>query len=162
VLPDQHTSVDEALSGTPHLDVNTSFTLFQYPQNGSDEQGILTINEFQPLTPGTYIWRILLSIQTTGGTEYVESPVFGFKLVDPNSVNENLLQQAAAQQVFQILRFLIGERAEEIENQLGDFNLTSIVIDGQKVELSELYQKINQYANKVIKIENLELRSSQE
>jgi hypothetical protein len=163
VLPDQHQSVDDVLTTTPHLDVTTSWTLFQYPQNSADEQGgILRINDFQPLTPGTYVWRVILTLQTTSGTEFIQSPIFGFKLVDPSDVNENLIRQAAARQVFNILRFLIGERANEIENNLSDFSLSSIVVDGQKIELEELYNKINQYTDKVIIIENIELLSSQE
>ena len=163
VLPDQHQSVDDVLTTTPHLDVSTSWTLFQYPQNSADEQGgILRINDFQPLTPGTYVWRVILTLQTTSGTEFVQSPIFGFKLVDPSDVNENLVRQAAARQVFNILRFLIGERANEIEDKLSDFSLSGIVVDGQPIELEELYNKINQYTDKVITIENIELLSSQE
>lgn len=163
VLPDQHQSVDDVLTTTPHLDVTTSWTLFQYPQNSADEQGgILRINEFQPLTPGTYVWRVILNLQTTSGTEFVQSPIFGFKLVDPSDVNENLVRKAAARQVFNILRFLIGERANEIEDNLSDFSLSGIVVDGQPIELEELYNKINQYTDKVITIENIELLSSQE
>ena len=163
VLPDQHQTVDDVMTTTPHLDVTTSWTLFQYPQYSADDQGgRLRINEFQPLTPGTYLWRVILNLQTTSGTEYIQSPVFGFKLVDANTVNENLVKKAAAMQVFNILRFLIGERANEIENALSDFSLSGIMIDGQSIELEELYDKINQYANKVITIENIELLSSQE
>ena len=163
VLPDQHQTIDDVVTTTPHLEVETSWTLFQYPQNSADDQGgRIRVTEFQPLTPGVYIWRVILRLQTTSGTEFIQSPVFGFKLVDPNMVNENLVAQAAARQVFQILRFLIGERANEIEDALGDFSLSGIIIDGQTVELEELYNKISQYADKVITIENIELLSSQE
>jgi hypothetical protein len=163
VLPDQHQTIDDVMTTTPHLDVSTSWTLFQYPQNSADDQGgRLRVNEFQPLTPGTYLWRVILNLQTTSGTEYIQSPVFGFKLVDANTVNENLVKKAAAMQVFNILRFLIGERANELENALSDFSLSGIMIDGQPIELEELYDKINQYADKVITIENIELLSSQE
>ena len=163
VLPDIHLTPDDVLSTTPHLDVNTSYTLFQYPRDGSDDQGgKLTINEFQPLTPGTYLWRIFLSLQTNSGTEYVQSPIYGFKLVDPNTVSEYLVNQATTNQLFQILRFLIGERANEIENALGDFQLQEIVVDGRRIELHELYEKINQYTGKIITVDNIELNSSQE
>ena len=163
VLPDIHLTPDDVLSTTPHLDLNTSYTLFQYPRDGSDDQGgKLTINEFQPLTPGTYLWRIFLSIQTNSGMEYVQSPIFGFKLVDPNTVSENLVNQATTNQLFQILRFLIGERANEIENALGDFQLEGIVVDGRTIEMHELYDKINQYAGKIITVDNIELSPSQE
>ncbi len=163
VLPDQHQTVDDVMTTTPHLDLTTSWNLFQYPQNSADDQGgKLRIDEFQPLTPGTYLWRVILTLQTTSGTEFIQSPVFGFKLVDPTTVNENLVSQAAASQVFNILRFLIGERANEIEDILSDFRLSGIMIDGQSIELEELYNKINQYSDKVITIENIELLSSQE
>lgn len=163
VLPDIHLTPDDVLSGTPHLDLNTSYTLFQYPRDGTDDQGgRLQINEFQPLTPGTYLWRVIISLQTNSGTEFIESPIFGFKLVDPNSVSEYMVRQATTMQIFQILRFLIGERANEIENELGDFTLSGIVVDGRTIEMNELYEKINQYTGKVITIENIELRSSQE
>jgi len=163
VLADQHVSVDDVLSTTPHLDITTSFNLFQYPQNASDDQGgRLNILEYQPLETGTYLWRIILSLQTTSGTEFIQSPIFGFKVVDPNSVSENLVRQAAANDVFRILRFLIGDRTDEIENALADFYLSGIMVDGQPVELAELYMKISKYAGKVITIENIELLSSQE
>ena len=163
VLPDQHQTIDDVESTGALIDGNTSWTLFQYPQNSADDQGgRLMINEFQPLTPGTYLWRVILNLQTTSGTEYIQSPVFGFKLVDASTVNENLVRKAAATQVFNILRFLIGERANELENNLSDFSLSGIMIDGKLIELEELYDKINQYADKVITIENIELLSSQE
>jgi len=162
VLPDQHLNVSDVLSTSEHLALSTQYTLFQYPLSAEDNQGILNIDKYQPLDPGTYLWRVIITLQTNAGTEYVQSPVFGFKLVDPNSVSEDLVKKAAANQVFNILRYLIGERATEIENELSDFSLQSIMIDGQPVELDALYGKMNQYVDKFITVEYIEVLSSQE
>jgi hypothetical protein len=161
VLSDQHTSVDDVLSSTPHLRLMTGQTLFQYPKAATDEAGF-TIDEYQPLELGTYIWRVILNLQTTSGIDRIYSPIFAFKLVDPSTVSEDLVKQATATEVLMILRYLIGERADEYINILSNYMLQEIRVDGSPIEISGLYDRINQYTGKVIKIEYIELLGKQE
>ncbi len=161
VLPDQHSSIDDVLTSSPHLRIITGQTLFQYPKAATDEAGF-TIEEYQPLTLGTYVWRVVLNLQTTSGIDRIESPIFVFKLVDPSTVSEDIVKQATSAEVLAILRYLIGERADEYINSLSDYMLQEIRVDGAPIDIAGLYERITQYTGKVIKIEYIELLSSQE
>ena len=161
VLSDQHTSVDEVLTSTPHLRIVTGQTLFQYPKAATDESGF-SIEEYQPLTVGTYVWRVILNLQTTNGIDRIYSPVFAFRLVDPSTVSEDLVKQATSAEVLAILRYLIGERADEFINALGDYMLEEIRVNGTPIDIPGLYDRITQYTGKVIKVQNIELLGSQE
>ncbi len=161
VLSDQHTSVDDVLSSTPHLRIITGRTLFQYPKAANDEQGF-SIEEYQPLDFGTYVWRVILNLQTTSGIERIYSPIFAFKLVDPSTVSEDLVNQATATEVLNILRYLIGERADEFINILSNYMLKEIRVDGSPIDIAGLYDRISQYTGKVIKVEYVELLGTQE
>jgi hypothetical protein len=161
VLPDQHSSIDDVLTSTPHLRLITGQTLFQYPKAATDEAGF-TIEEYQPLTLGTYVWRVVLNLQTTSGIDRIESPIFVFKLVDPSTVSEDIVKQATSAEVLAILRYLIGERADEYINMLSDYMLQEIRVDGAPIDIAGLYDRITQYTGKVIKIEYIELLGSQE
>jgi len=161
VLSDQHTSVDDVLSSTPHLRIRTGRTLFQYPKAASEAPDF-TIDEYQPLTIGTYVWRVTLNLQTTAGIDRIYSPIFAFKLVDPTTVSEDLVKQATATEVLMILRYLIGERADQYINILSNYMLKEIRVDGTPIDITGLYDRITQYTGKVIKIEYIELLGKQE
>lgn len=161
VLPDQQASVDEVLTGTPYLRIITGQTLFQYPKAATDESGF-SIDEYQPLTVGTYVWRVILDLQTTSGIDRIYSPVFAFRLVDPSTVSEDLVKQATSAEILALLRYLIGERADEYINALSDYTLQEIRVNGTPIDIAGLYDRITQYTGKVIKVENIELLGTQE
>ena len=73
---DQHQSVDEILTSTPHYDEWMFETVFAYPPGG-----------VVPLDPGVYAWRVQLRYLTTSGTETLESPVYAFRVEDPANMS---------------------------------------------------------------------------
>ena len=156
VLPDLHQAFDDISTTTPHLELNTNLTAFQYPQQG--EPGL---EEYQPLEPGTYAWQVTLIVPTTSGEDYEKSSFYVFRVVDPSALMELQAGQAAAEEVLRLLRALIGEQADEIANALSDFMLSEIRHEGIEIELSELYRLITSYQGKTFQVNYIDLSSSQ-
>ncbi len=148
---DFHTSADEVLTTTPHLEYRTDRTMFQYPQGEGE----------QPLEPGSYLWRIQMVLPTTGGTEIIQSPIFAFKFLDPTNASEDMVARAGAEGVLRLLRYLIGQQADVYAEMLNAYSLTTIRINGEVIELSDLYGRITRYEGKVFRVNDLELLSSQ-
>jgi hypothetical protein len=157
VLPDLHQSFDDVSTTTPHLEINTDRTSFQYPPAGGGPE----ILEFQPLEPGTYIWQVSLTVPTTSGEDVIQSPFYAFRYVDPSALMELQMGQAAASEVLRLLRSLIGEEADEYANALSDFKLAEIKHEGSTIDLTELYRLISSYQGKSFEINYIDLSSSQ-
>jgi hypothetical protein len=151
---DQHKSPDEVLTNTPHLDINLNQKSFQYPQSG----GGPFLNEYQPLSPGTYVWRVELSIQTSNGIETVTSPLYSFKYVDPTDASEDLIGRANAEEVLRLLRYLIGSRADDLANQLSDYILSDMRRNGEKMSTADFFNQISNLEDVKFKVENVELQ----
>jgi len=148
---DYHLSADEVLSTWPHLEYRTGTTLFQYPQGEGE----------QPLEPGSYLWRVQMVLMTTNGTEIVNSPLFAFKYTDPTNASEDIVARASADEVLRLLRYLIGNRADVYAEMLNAYKLTTMRINGETVDLTNLYNKIIQYEGKVFKVSEIDLLSTQ-
>lgn len=147
-----HTTADEVLSSTPYLEKSIGTTLYQYPQGEGE----------QPLEPGTYVWRVKLLLNTTNGIEEISSPLYTFKYVDPASASEDVQKQILTADIFRLLKYLLGSRADEIAKSLNNYNISVMYINGEKIDISALYNQINSYQGKVLQINDLELLSSQE
>lgn len=148
---DFHTSADEVLTTTPHLEYRTGSTMFQYPQGQGE----------QPLEPGSYLWRVQMVLPTTSGTEIIQSPIFAFKFMDPTNASEDMVARASAEEVLRLLRYLIGQQADVYAEMLNAYSLTTIRINGEVIELSDLYGRIARFEGKVFRLSDLELLSSQ-
>ncbi len=123
----------------------------QYPQVG--EEGNFVI----PLEFGTtYYWLVRMFVNTSAGEEIIDSEIWEFRLVDPTTLGDE--QGAIARnQLIEFLRDLIGDKADELAKQLGDYNVRSINVNGQEISLDDLYQLINQYRLKDIEVVDLVL-----
>lgn len=145
-------SLDNILNMTPNWksdrleDYNA-----QYPQVG--EEGKLVI----PLEYGTtYYWLVRMFVNTSAGEEIIDSEIWEFKLVDPVTLGDE--QGAIARNILiDFLRDYIGDKADELAKQLGDYDVRSININGQEISLDDLYQIINQYRLKDIEVVDLVL-----
>lgn len=146
-----HTTADEVLSTTPHLEKRIGTTLYQYPQGEGE----------QPLEPGTYVWRVKLLLQTTKGIEEISSPLYTFKYVDPASASEDVQKQILTADLLRLLKYLLGTRADEIAKSLNNYNINEMYLNGEKIDISALYNQINSYQGKVLQVNDLELLSSQ-
>jgi len=145
-------SPDEVVTGTPYLDEKTGFTLFQYPQGGG----------VQPLEPGTYVWRVLLYLQTTKGTDEISSPLYVFKYVDPTAASEDVQKQIMTADILRMLRYLLGNQVDDIAKALNNYSIEDMRLNGESINVTDLYNKINSYQGKVTQVNGLELLSSQE
>jgi len=147
-----HNSADEVLSGTPYLEEKVGFTLFQYPQGGGT----------QPLEPGTYVWRVLLHLQTTKGIDEISSPLYVFKYVDPSAASEDVQKQIMTADILRMLKYLLGDQVDDIAKALNNYNIEDMRLNGERIDVTDLYNKINSYQGKVTQVKDLELLSSQE
>ena len=74
---------------------------------------------------------------------------------------ENQAEQAAMSNVQNLLRSLIGNRADEIAQNLKNFNLKEIRLNGEMITTQRLYEIIDSYQNQTIEISELVLQSTQ-
>jgi hypothetical protein len=147
-----HSSADEVLSGTPYLEEKVGFTLFQYPQGGG----------VQPLEPGTYVWRVMLHLQTTKGIDEISSPLYVFKYVDPSAASEDVQKQIMTADILRMLKYLLGDQVDDIAKALNNYSIEDMRLNGERIDVTDLYNKINSYQGKVTQVNDLELLSSQE
>jgi len=147
-----HTSADEVLTSTPYLDEKIGLTLYQYPQGGG----------VQPLEPGTYVWRVLLQLQTTKGTDEISSPLYVFRYVDPSAASEDVQKQVMTADILRMLRYLLGNQVDDIAKALNNYSIEDMRLNGERIDVTDLYNKINSYQGKVTQVKDLELLSSQE
>ncbi len=132
---DQHHSVDEILTSTPHYDEWMYETVFAYPPGG-----------VVPLDPGVYAWRIQLRYLTTSGSETIDSPVYAFRVEDPTNMSmygdESLKED--------IMRFFLDlsedkDKGREVAEMLSDYNLVAIRLNGQEITKQRFYKILDEY-----------------
>ena len=143
-------TIDDILNSVPVWESERLTTLFtQYP-----------VGDAIPLEYGSdYVWQVLSFINTSSGENVVRSELFEFTLVDP--AQSNVTQMAMArQELEQILRQLLGDKAETILRQINDFKLTTIRVNGATLSIPELYQVLEKYRDQNYEIYDLLLRSS--
>jgi len=148
---DQHQSIDELLTSTPHYDEWMYETVFAYPPGG-----------VVPLNPGVYAWRIQLRYITTSGSETLESPVYSFRVEDPANMSmygdESLKED--------IIRFFLDlsedkDKGREIIEMLSDYNLVAIRLNGQEITKQKFYQILDDYDTEFRKLTELMLTPTQ-
>jgi hypothetical protein len=141
-------SVQDILQSVPYWHSERLTTLsVQYPQGG----GAL------PLEYGkSYYWLVNMLVNTSGGEEIQQSEIWQFNLLDPaSSVNQG--HAMAKDDLLTFLRQILGDRAEAIAQALYDYELSTIRLNGQEIEIDELYRLINTYRSKSIEIVDLTL-----
>jgi len=143
-------TIDDILNSVPVWESEHLNTLFaQYPVGGA-----------VPLEYGSdYVWQVLSFINTSSGENIIRSELFEFTLVDPAQSNINQMAMAR-QELEQILRQLLGDKAETILRQIDDFKLTTIRVNGATLSIPELYQVLEKYRDQNYEIYDLLLRSS--
>ncbi len=147
---DQHGSIDEALTSTPHYDEWIHQTVFPYPAAAA-----------LPLDPGVYLWRVQLELLTTSGTEIVESPVFAFRVEDPSKMGE-LSDEGIQEDILQILIDSIGDRGRTIAQSLKDFTLKEIRVNGEVFTKKQFYEILDSYEGQTRSIKDIILMGTQE
>ncbi len=150
---DQHQSVDEILTSTPHYDVwkEAYETVFAYPPGGA-----------VPLDPGVYVWRVQLNYITTSGSETIDSPVFAFRVEDPS----NMSMYADESLKEDIMRFFLDlsedkDKGREIAGMLSDYNLVAIRINGQEISKQQFYKILDNYDTEFRRLSELILTPTQ-
>lgn len=143
-------TIDEILNSVPVWESGHLNSLFvQYPDFGA-----------VPLEYGSeYVWEVLSYINTSSGENTVRSELWAFTVVDPSQSNITM-EAIARQELEQILRQLLGDRAETIIRQINDYNLSSIRVNGSVISVPELYQILEKYRNQKHEVYDLILRSS--
>jgi hypothetical protein len=149
---DYHASIDEVLTTTPHLDQIIDRMVFSYEE----------FPNAQPLEAGTYLWRVEMIVQTSGGPEIIPSPAYAFIVKDVTGDDQNKIEIELVVDIGNLLRSLIGDRAESIIEKLNNFRLKEIRLNGDAISVSELYEIIDNYQGHTVEIKDLELLSSQE
>ena len=131
-------SVDDVLLSTPNWQSGRIPVLSaQYPQAGAEAYPVI------PLEYGRiYFWRVKMYVQTSAGEETITSEVWQFKLVDPaNAMDGQGL--IAKNDLLELLRQLMGSKADEAAKELEGFGIKTILVNGQPMSLQELRLKIN-------------------
>jgi hypothetical protein len=146
---DQHASVDEVLTTQPHYDAYISDVVFPYPPAAA-----------QPLDPGVYFWRIQLEFLTTNGQEVIESPVYAFRVEDPSTLGE-INDEGMKSEVMRILEDLLGNQGKQISEQLNDYDLTDIRVNGESITTKRLYEIIDSYQGEERVINDIILKGTQ-
>jgi len=145
-------SLDNVLNMTPNWksEILENYSV-QYPPGGTGEGGSMVI----PLEFGkTYYWMVKMLVQTSAGIETINSEIWEFQLVDPVNLGD---QQGAITRnmLIEFLRDLIGDKADELAKQLGDYNVKSINVNGQDMSIEDLYLLINEYRLKDVEVVDL-------
>ncbi len=146
-----HGSVDEVLTTTPQLDINIGTTNFQYPTVGA-----------QPLESGfTYYWQVTTDFPTTNGTDFLQSPIFQFKYESGMSGISGDDKNEAANSVLELLRSIIGNRADQVAAMLNSYDLKYIRVNNQTITTQQLFEILDNYEGSTVKISDLEVISEQ-
>jgi hypothetical protein len=148
---DQHSSLDEVTTGTPHLEADVNRMTVNYTE----------FPEAEPLMPGTYLWRVQMRVQTSGGENVTTSPLYAFTVRDLND-QEKPEDEAAAEDIFELLKNIIGtERAKVLSQQLTGYHLNAIRLNGTEITIAQLYDIIDNYQGHLVEISDLILQSTQ-
>ena len=141
--------MDEVLTTQPHYDAYISDVVFPYPPAAA-----------QPLDPGVYFWRIQLEFLTTNGQEVIESPVYAFRVEDPSTLGE-INDEGMKSEVMRILEDLLGNQGKQISEQLNDYDLTDIRVNGESITTKRLYEIIDSYQGEERVINDIILKGTQ-
>ncbi len=144
-------SLDDVLGSVPNWESeHLSGLSAMYPQGS----GAI------PLEFGkTYYWMVRMFVHTSSGIERINSEVWEFKLSDP--ANQGLSQNALSKQdLLSFLQDLLGEKAKVIKDRLTGFDIRSIMLNGQRIDIQELYQKIRDYRDRKVEVYDVVLPSS--
>jgi hypothetical protein len=146
---DQHSSIDEVLTTQPHYDERLTNTVFPYPAVAA-----------QPLDEGVYLWQVRMELITSSGMEVIESPVFAFEVQDPSRLGE-IDDEGLKADVMRILEDLLGRRGRQIAEQLSDYKLTAIRVNGETIDKKRLYEIIDGYQDSQRIIDDIFLKGTQ-
>jgi hypothetical protein len=97
---------------------------------------------------------------TSSGTELIESPVFAFRVEDPSRIGE-MDDGGMKDEVMRILEDLLGNRGSQIAQQLSDYKLTAIRVNGETITKKRLYEIIEGYQGFERQISDIFLKGTQ-
>jgi hypothetical protein len=148
---DQHGSLDEVTTGTPHLEAKINTMTVNY----------IEFPESEPLEPGTYLWHVQMSIKTSGGDEVTTSPLYSFTVRDLNDQGDPK-DEAATEDIYELLKNIVGtDRARAIAQELAGYHLNAIRINGAEITINDLYGIIDNYQGHLVEITDIILQSTQ-
>ena len=127
--------VETVLSGHPTLEYETSAKEFIY-----------TITDGDPLESGeTYFWYVKALVQTSHGLEDFSSNVWQF------SINTEIASSGDAQmeQLRNLLGQLFGDQGLEILGQLINYEVKTILYNGESITLEEFIEILQRYGRNV-------------
>lgn len=107
----------------------------------------------------TYVWMVRSFIETSAGENFVNSELWEFKVVDPSQINSDI-HTMAKDELFQLLRQLLGSKAEAIILEIESYNLSTLRINGSTVSIQQLYKYLDKYRDQPHEVEKLTIRSS--
>ncbi len=104
----------------------------------------------------------MLHLQTTKGIDEISSPLYVFKYVDPSAASEDVQKQIMTADILRMLKYLLGDQVDDIAKALNNYSIEDMRLNGERIDVTDLYNKINSYQGKVTQVNDLELLSSQE
>jgi len=148
----EFSTTDEILNSVPVWQstiLEDGLTSTQYPDFGA-----------VPLVYGqSYAWLVRAVISTSSGDQFVNSELWEFTLVDPSQMSASALSMAK-QQLITVLKQLIGDKADALIQQLDGYDLTTIRLNNNIVEIQDLYPILEKYRNTQVDVTDLSLDSS--
>lgn len=148
----EFTSVEDILNSQPI-----------WSNNRDDINGALSIQypDFKavPLAFGeTYVWMVRSYINTSSGENVQRSELWEFTLMDPSQALG--LEGMAKQELEQLLKQLLGNKADGIISEIDGFALSSMRVNGSTISIQELYRFIEKYRDEEHEIYDLLIRNS--
>ena len=139
----EYQTLDDVVRSLPNWKSDPGPALsLQYPQDGTAI----------PLQAGkTYFWKVNMLVESSAGQEYVSSELWEFKIVDPASLANNQ-QTLSKQEIFDFLKDLLGDRADEITRSLDGYHLSSINVNGTNISIQGLYRYLAGYRGHSVKV----------
>ncbi len=143
-------SPEDILNSQPVWESERTSSLFaEYPASG-----------VLPLEYGSvYVWQVRSFITTSSGENMIQSELWEFIVLDPSS--SGATQESMAKQEFEnLLRQLLGDNAEPIINEIGNYKLSIIRVNGEILSIPEFYKILEKYRDQENEISDIILRSS--
>ena len=152
-------SIQDVLSHDPVLHIEGyPNQIYQYPTDPSPQEYFDSNGNrvgqsvvIRMLEPGkTYYWYVQAIIFTGSGQQTLDSDVYQFRVAESDQSSVN------AQMILNYLRQILGDRYEQVMQQLTNFTPTgNILLNGTPVEMDALLNLINKLNQNQATIENV-------
>ena len=99
----------------------------------------------------TYYWMVSMLVQTSSGEEKINSEVWQFYLEDPTNQSD-IKGVLSKNDLLNFLRDLLGDKTNEIEQSLTDYELSFVYLNSSEISILELYNLLNSYRGQGVEV----------